>query len=141
MPAPRFATASAASRPLHVVSTDDLPAWKAAQPTAIQAWLDSAGFDAALGETRLLPGADGTVAAAVVGHGTARTRARTRFGVAKAAALLPAGDWHIATPLSADDAREAALGWLLASYRFDRYRPGKKEKPTACLVAPEGVDA
>ncbi|MGL5009895.1 MAG: leucyl aminopeptidase family protein, partial [Paracoccaceae bacterium] len=46
-----------------------------------------------------------------------------------------------ATPLSADDAREAALGWLLASYRFDRYRPGKKEKPTACLVAPEGVDA
>lgn len=138
---PGFAPVSAAARPLFVVTSDDLPAWRAAQPGHWQAWLHSTGFAATLGETCLLPGTDGTVTAAVVGHGTASARARQRFGLARAAAHLPAGDWRLDAPLTDAVATEAALGWLLASYTFTRYRPGKVDRPTARLVAPAGVNA
>jgi leucyl aminopeptidase len=36
---------------------------------------------------------------------------------------------------------EAALGWLLAQYRFDRYRPAKTGAALPQLKAPEGCDA
>jgi leucyl aminopeptidase len=101
-------------------------------------WLSASGFKAGLGEVRLLPGPQGVVGA-VVGRGTAQERARTRFGLARAATALPAGDWRLVGDLAPDAAAEAALGWLLAGYRFDRYR---SSTPAAVrLVAPEGVDA
>jgi leucyl aminopeptidase len=138
---PCFAQPSDTSRALHVVAPDVLDSWHAGLPAPWQAWLAGTGFEAALGDVRLLPGPDGAVAAAVVGFGTAKARARQRFGLAKAVAALPAGDWHLVGDLTPDQAAEAALGWLLAGYRFDRYRPGKPAMPVAQLVAPEGVDA
>ena len=138
---PSFAPMSAAARPLFVVSPDDLPNWRAQQPAHWQAWLTSTTFDATLGETRLLPTPDGHIAAAVTGLGTAKARARQRFGLAKAAAHLPPGDWHLQGSLMPAQAEEAALGWLLGSYTFNRYRPGKAEKPEPRLVAPAGINA
>jgi leucyl aminopeptidase len=137
---PRFAEASADSRPLYVVTPDGLGTFIASLQADWQVWLTAAGFKAGLGETQLLPGPDG-VAAAVVGFGTAQARTRVRFGVAKAAGNIPAGDWHLVGALTEAEAEEAALGWLLASYRFDRYRPGKAETAQPQLVAPSGVDA
>ena len=138
---PSFAPFTAAALPLHVIDPAGLDDWRAAQPAHWQAWLQGTSFAAALGEVRLLPAPDGTVAAAVVGHGTPQARARQRFGLAKAAGLLPAGDWQLQGAISPDDAREAALGWLLSSYAFNRYRPNKPARALARLVAPEGVDA
>ncbi len=102
------------------------------------AWVRAAGFAAKAGEVVLLPGADGAVVGALVGTGSDSERARGRFLVAQAAGRLPAGAWRI-EGLVGDALEEAALGWLLASYRFDRYRTG--DTPRAALVAPEGVDA
>jgi leucyl aminopeptidase len=138
---PTFAPPSPTARPLHIVSPEGLADWRTAQPAHWQAWLDSAGFEAGLGEVRLLPGPDGAVAAAVVGHGTAKARARVRFGLARAQAALPAGDWRLEGALTTGEAAEAALGWLLHSYTFNRYRPGKVDQAQARLVAPSGVDA
>ncbi|EEW26795.1 leucyl aminopeptidase family protein [Rhodobacter ferrooxidans] len=135
-----FAAPDAASRPLHVVVADDLSGWLAAQPAAVRGWLTDGDFKAALGDLRLLPAADGGVAAAVVGYGSAKTRARGRFGLARAATALPAGDWHF-EGLPEADRDEAALGWLLAQYRFDRYRPGAEIGPIARLKLPKGCDA
>jgi leucyl aminopeptidase len=137
---PSFAEPSAAARALHAVSPDDLPTWRAAQPAPWQAWLESTGFEAGLGELRLLPGADGQVAAAVVGLGTAKARARQRFGVVKAVGQLPAGDWTLQGNLTPDQVTEAALGWLLQGYAFTRYRRSKSDKAQARLVAPADVD-
>ncbi len=135
---PRFAPADGTSRPLHVVSAEGLPGWLAARPQAVRDWLTGCGFAAGLGELALLPGEGGPVAA-VVGHGTARARARTRFALARAATALPAGNWHLEADLPPQDRDEAALGWLLAQYRFDRYASAKPA--TAHLVAPPGCDA
>lgn len=79
--------------------------------------------------------------AGVVGLGTAQARRRVRFGLAKAVSSLPAGDWALTGDLTVDERAEAALGWLLAGYRFDRYRPARKVPVLPRLVCPEGVDA
>ncbi|MDR0810360.1 MAG: leucyl aminopeptidase family protein, partial [Gemmobacter sp.] len=134
---PAFADPQSPSRPLYVVDMEGLESWLAAQPVETACWLRDAAFKAGLGEVALIPGAGGAVAGGVIGLGTARARARTRFGLAKAVAVLPAGDWHF-TGLPRDVAAEAALGWLLAQYRFDRYKPAERVLPG--LKCPEGVD-
>lgn len=138
--APRFADAADAL-PLHVVTPAALPAWRAAQSPVWQAWLTGTGFDAALGDVRLLPGPDGAPMAAVAGLGTDKARLRLRFGLAKAAAALPAGSWRLQGDLSPSQREEAALAFLLAAYRFDRYRPGKATSDITRLVCPDGCDA
>lgn len=136
---PAFADAGAAALPLHVVAPEDLDALKS-RLGAAGAWLDATGFKADLGELRLLPAADGGVAGAVAGYGTAKARRRLRFGLAKAVAGLPAGAWRLEGDLSVNDRAEAALGWLLTQYRFARYKQAK-DRPAALLVCPDGVDA
>ncbi|MDP2084188.1 MAG: leucyl aminopeptidase family protein [Gemmobacter sp.] len=133
------AEADGPALPLHVVRAEDAPAWLAAQPATVQGWLSAQGWKGAAGDPVLLPGADGTVAGAVMGLGDAVARGRSRFAVARAAARLPEGVWSLAGDLSPEDRDEAALGWLLAGYRFDRYRAAKA--PAARLRAPEGCDA
>lgn len=135
---PAFAAADAVSKPLHIVSPEGLQDFLAASPQA--EWLRAAGFEAGLGELVLLPGAGG-VEGAVAGIGTDKARRRSRFGLARAFAALPAGDWHLTGPLTPALADEAALAALLSSYRFDRYRPGKTQKPAARIKAPAGTDA
>lgn len=135
---PVFAHPASPSRPLHVVATDDLDRWLETQPQPVAVWLRDSAFQAALGDVRLVPNAQGQVVAAVIGNGTARSRTRTRFGLAKAVAALPAGDWHF-EELAEEFRTEAALGWLLAQYRFDRYRGPADPRPG--LKCPEGVDA
>ncbi|WP_392338025.1 leucyl aminopeptidase family protein [Loktanella salsilacus] len=132
---PMFAAAGTTATPLHVIDADHLDTI----PAAARTWADTCGFKAAAGATLCIPGPDGTIAMALVGQGTATSRKRTRFAVAAAARKLPAGTYAIASGLTGSDLTEAALGWLLESYDFARYR---SPKPAAAqLVAPDGVDA
>ena len=134
---PAFADPDAPSRPLHVVAADALPGWLGRQPQETAVWLQDCGFKAGLGDVRLIPGPGGMVVGAVIGFGTAKTRARSRFALSRAVAALPAGDWHF-EGLAAEHRAEAALGWLLAQYRFDRYRPAPAILPG--LKCPDGVN-
>jgi leucyl aminopeptidase len=135
---PEFAPADAASRPIFILGEEGLADWLVNQSQQVQAWLAATGFKAGLGDLALLPGAQG-LEAAVLGYGTAKSRARMRFGMAGAASSLPVGDWHFETDLAGDALEEAVLGWLLAQYRFDRYRPAKTALPR--LKVPDGVNA
>ena len=137
---PAFADPASPSRALHVVAADDFAAWLSRQPSHWQTWLSAQSFDAALGEVRLLPGLDGSVTSAIAGFGMPKSRARTRFGLARAFQSLPAGNWHLDGNLTQTQRDEAALAALLASYRFDRYRPGKAASPQPLLKAPDGCD-
>lgn len=138
---PAFADPEAGALPLTVVPVDALEAALARLTAPQVAWLRATGFEAGLGDARALPGPGGDPVAAVVGHGTPAARARTRFGLAKAATSLPPGPWRLTNDLPPDAAGEMALGWLFQSYRFDRYRPTAKPAPVARLVPPAGVDA
>jgi leucyl aminopeptidase len=135
MTQPRFANASDPFRTLTVVTAEDWPSFRDTHPA--RDWLDATGFEAGLGDLRLIPGADG-VASAVAGLGTAKARSRLRFGLAKAVAGLPAGNWALEGGLTPAQKDEAVLAWLLQSYRFDRYHAAKPAE--ALLRLPEGVD-
>jgi leucyl aminopeptidase len=137
---PRFAPADAAARSLHLLQSADLTGFLNRCDAREAAWLRATGFEAGLGEMRLIPSQTGEVQAAVAGLGTAQARARLRFGLAKAVAGLPAGAWTLAGDLPQPLVEEAALGWLLSQYRFDRYRPGKAAAALPQLVAPQGID-
>ncbi len=130
-----FAPADADAIPLHVIDADHLDAI----PDAAQTWAALHSFKGGAGAVLTVPGSDGSIAMALVGQGGAKARKRGRFAVAPAARKLPAGTYKIASGLEGQDLEEAALGWLLESYDFDRYR---KPKPArALLVAPAAIDA
>ena len=128
------------AKPVHVIPAESLAAWVANQSPALRAWISAMGFAASLGETLVLPGPDGSPEAALFGWGKSSVRRRDRFGLALAAMRLPAGRWRIESEGAEMDASLEALGWLLAGYRFERYRSAA-EKPQAELVVPPGVDA
>jgi len=136
-PEMRFAPEGGAALPLYLVSAGaDLPA---ALSPAQAAFARAQGFAGALGAICLLPDAEGGLAAALAGHGTAEQRARQRFPLAGAAAKLPAGSWRLVHDLAPEALEIEALGWLLEGYRFADY--AKLTPPGARLVAPEGVNA
>jgi leucyl aminopeptidase len=121
---PDFAPASAqTSLPLYICADGQLPDLTPAQA----AWASAQGFTGAAGQLCVLPAEDGRPAGALFG------RDPSRMSIARAAAALPEGDWALS-----EGTEEDALAWLLAGYRFDRYKSSKPQK--ARLICPEGVD-
>ncbi len=134
-----FADPDAPSVPLFLVPKPEAEDWVARQAEAARAWLTLHGFKGGLGQTVVVPSADGGPAFAVMGYGAETDRARDRFHLARAQKALPEGVYHLASNLPSGGIETEALGWLLAQYRFDRYKSGKG--PGAALKAPTGVDA
>lgn len=135
-----FSDPQSPTRPLHAVRSEDLDDWIAGQDERIQSWVRSNAWKAKRGSVIVLPGPDGEPEAAAVGLGERRSAGRERFPVATARGRLPAGAWRLEGQLDPDERNEAALGWLLAGYRFDRYLSNGPQD-LADLVAPEGCDA
>ena len=133
-----FAPSGTPSRPLTLVSAEKLGVWMQVQTPAARAWAEANGFAAKFGEVLLMPGETGEIMGAVGGLGDDKARARGRFATGAMRPKLPEGAWHFETSLAGDDLDEAALGWLLAGYTFDRY--ASAPAPKATLVAPEGLD-
>lgn len=125
--------------PLTIVEPDGLSDLKRTLDPVALGWLEAQGFAAGPGACVTLPGPDGAIVAAIVGIGDASAQRRGRFLAAKAASLLPKGDYRLVSAPASADLDEFALGWLLEGYRFTRYKAGKA--PAARLVAPDGVDA
>ncbi len=136
---PEFAAPDATSLPLLAIPSDGLGDALSSLPPTAAAFLRATGFEGALGDTRVYAGPDGAAAGAVIGLGTSGARARSRFALARAAGALPGGNWRLEGISDPADRTEAALGWLLQSYRFERYRKASA-KPVPRLVPPEGTD-
>ena len=138
MPALAFAPDDAPSLPLVAVSRGGLDAWLATQDVPVRTWAEATGFDAGAGRVMTVPDSSGRIVCAVAGLGTAKDAARERFVLGKVRSLLPAGTYRLETELEGEALEEAALGWLLAGYRFGRYKSAPE--PRADLVAPAGID-
>ncbi|XDA98553.1 leucyl aminopeptidase family protein [Sulfitobacter sp. LCG007] len=125
--------------PLHLLPEDDLDEWLRDRPAAVSGWVRASGFTGALGQALAVPDGDGGIALALAGYGTPASRTRGRFHLAAAAAKLPEGCYGLQSDLDTDTLSAESLGWLLAGYRFERYK--KKPAMRARLVAPDGVDS
>jgi leucyl aminopeptidase len=110
--------APAGARPVVALPATGYREWRSAQPERIRAWLEGSGFEAKGGASALLPGADGAVEGALLVLG----EAAEPWDFAALRAKLPAGDWRLETAGETPDLAQAALGFALAGYRFERYR-------------------
>ncbi|MFF8798772.1 MULTISPECIES: leucyl aminopeptidase family protein [unclassified Methylobacterium] len=135
---PALLASAAEAIPILCVTAQDWAGAEAALPPIQRAFAAATGFAPKAGRVALLPGDDGRLARVLLGLGEAEAPARDRFLAGKLPGTLPAGDYRF-EPGDGFDAGEAALAWLLGSYRFERYR--KPGEPRPRLVAPEGADA
>ncbi|MEQ8814252.1 MAG: leucyl aminopeptidase family protein [Thalassobaculum sp.] len=128
--------ATAGTVPLTPIAASGLDAWLAAADGRTAAWVRATGFKAKAGEVALLPDDKGGMARVLLG-----VEAVERTGLWDYAGLpgsLPAGRYAIDTAIEPADATRAALGWALATYRFDRYTAMPAAE--AELVWPKGAD-
>ncbi|MGH8181626.1 MAG: leucyl aminopeptidase family protein, partial [Steroidobacteraceae bacterium] len=136
-----LSTDPADSRPLWVVTEEELPGWLAGQPSAVVGWVRAHGFQAERHRVLSLPSAEGGIGGAVAGLGSlASVRDLTLWHAAGLSDRLPAQSWQVATPLTPPAATRFLLGWLMGAYRMDRYRLEGAEPARAVLVPPRGAD-
>ena len=131
-----FATDAAGARPIWLATREEWPDVRGRLPAAARDFAAAAGYEPAAGKLLLLPGPDG-LAGAVFGLGAREAAARDPFLPGQLATTLPAGVWRFDGAPAAPD--QAALAFLLSSYRFTRYKGAPGE--VARLVCPAGADA
>ncbi len=125
-----FAPPSASSLPVWFTPAgDDLPA-------AARDWAKATGFKPGAGKALLVPGKGAALAGAVFGVEGASAKSKNPFLAGRLVGALPAGNWRFEGAVG--DARLAALGFALGSYRFRRYKAG--EDDGVRIAAPDGVD-
>ncbi|WP_428150951.1 leucyl aminopeptidase family protein [Brevundimonas sp.] len=105
---------------------------KGALAPSARTWAERLGFRGKAGEMLVVPDASGGIDHVLVGAGKTFDPMSARA----LSARLPSGVYRLeAEP---EDARVAALAFLLGRYAFDRYKT--KERPDVRLVAPDGLD-
>lgn len=117
------------------LNPETLGAWAKAQPKRVQEWLKSSGYTAAAGAILLLQNDAGGLERVLLGAG----KDDSLYTYADLPARLPKNDagYFIDTKMTTDRANSAALGWILGSYHFAKY---KKKKEFVQLVWPETAD-
>lgn len=126
---------SAKPLPVYIFAQKSFDAWSRKQPATSRNWLKANGYKSSPGKGCLLPAANGSLAGAAF----CMDDKPTVWSLAPLVALLPAGLYRIEGHLTAETATQAALGWVLATYRFGKYKK-KDKQPLPVLVAPEGCD-
>ena len=132
-----FASPTPDATPVWLVSAENWPTVKSTIGAAAAAFAERCGFEPKGGRMQLLPGEAGALAGVLFGVDEANAPTRDPFAPGKLATSLPEGVYQFAN--SPQDADLAALGFLLALYRYDRFKADKAPKPR--FVAPDEVDA
>jgi leucyl aminopeptidase len=132
-----FASSTPDATPVWFVSTGNWPSVKSMIGETAAAFAERCGFRPKAGRMQLLPGDAGALAGVLYGVDEANAATRDPFSPGKLATSLPEGVYRFEN--RPQDADLAALGFLLALYRYDRFKANKAPKPS--LVAPDEVDA
>jgi leucyl aminopeptidase len=127
------ARSTARTVPIIVVDQAAYTAWRKKQSATRRAWLDGNAFVPSGHRVCLVPGSGG-VSLALLG-----TSDSGPWTWATAAQRLPPGRYRIESVTSPEEATDAAIGWALASYAFDRYL-SSPDRPRRELVWPAGAD-
>ncbi len=125
----------AGSTPITVVEEGDFENWLEGQPDRIKGWVEANDFKAKNGKHLLLPGEDGSVASILF---IQNMDGWNIWSLSSLPGSLPAGVYHLEADLKEKEATEAAAGWSLATYVFDRYKD--MDKCFATLILPKAAD-
>jgi leucyl aminopeptidase len=121
--------------PLHAVNASNLKRWLPTRGKREADWLRAANFSAKEYELLLVPNGSGGLASAVLGLGSGHDP----LALAAFSESLPQGTYALGDVPSEVGGARAALGWVLGTYKFDRYRK-KQPQPFPKLVLPKGAD-
>jgi leucyl aminopeptidase len=135
MPA-AFADPTPDAVPIRFVTHESWPKEETEFPERARNFGRASKFEPKAGRLLLVPGDDGAISEVVFALGSAEARDSDPFLPGELATRLPAGTYRFAN--APGDAAPAALAFLLASYRFGKYKRADKEGPR--LVCPEGVN-
>ena len=116
------------------LTSETFPGWLSRQSARVRGWVGSTGFSAAANTFLLLPSSKGPMERVLAGI----EADAGPWTFAFLASSLPAGSYVIDSELDANAASQAAVGWALAGYAFDRYK--KSEAKRAKLVWPARAD-
>ena len=131
-----FTAANARTIPIIPIETAVFSAWLKKQPAAMKRWVASAGFMAEPGSVSLVAGSDGALSTVLLGVDDHQGL----WSYAALPNLLPAGRYRIDAAMEKDGATNAAIGWALGCYRFDRYKSRKSDAAHPGLVWPRNCD-
>jgi len=106
-----------------------LEGWKQQAAPRQLRWAEAAGFAAKPGQCLALPDAEGEIHAWLFGM----QEQGWLFQLAEIQTKLPAATYVLQCDWSQDRLRQAALGWGLAAYRFERYRRRVEPRPLLLL--------
>lgn len=152
VPEQYFTNDATTAVPVTPVTPERLSEWQDGLDVRHRAWADANGFRAKPGSVCILAGDDGRVVAVAAGF-PGDDGGNVIWDWSATAKALPPGVYQITTNvdgsvLDKDRAEQAALGWGLNGYVFDRYRSAKSKKDAAdtsnantILVWPEIADA
>lgn len=120
---------------LRAVSKEGLAGWKSAATANQRQWLEDADFVADADRFCAVPGANGSMETCLFGY-------QDQGALYRLAALptgLPKGVYRLDCDWPREHRVQAALGWGLASYRFDRYKADNRTNPV--LLLDEDIDS
>ncbi len=126
---------SKGATPVHLIAEADFDAWSADAAPYIKAWARVNGFKGGAGKHLCVPDETGALGAVLVGI----SDPVSIWDTGSLARALPAGEYTLADGAASASAEAAALGWLLGSYEFDRYKAPAAAPAT--LRMPDGIDA
>ena len=130
-----FADPAPDAVPIHFVTRGSWPKEEAELPERARNFARASGFEPKAGRLLFVPGDDGAIARVLFALESAGSRSADPFLPGELATRLPAGAYRFAN--EPHDPGLAALAFLLASYRFGKYKSAEKEQPR--LVVPDGV--
>ena len=123
---------AAGAVPISVFDAAGLTAWLAGQEPRIGAWIEASGFEPKAGAFCPIPGTAGTLERVLCGRDADTPDI---WCIAALPERLPPGDYALECGA---DPGQAALGWMLGAYRFDRYKTAEK-KARPVLGLPDGI--
>jgi leucyl aminopeptidase len=122
--------------PVDLVGSEDVDRALTALDERERRFAVAAGFKAEAGRLLLIPDVEGNLGRVLFGLGSQDSAERSPLLAGKLATGLPAGTFRLAEGV--EEPELATLAFALASYRFERYRKPKADRPR--LVVPQGVD-
>lgn len=120
--------AGSSSIPLQILTEANFAKWSKGLPAKIAKQLKLHGFQAKAGTYCLILSDKGDIARVAVGV----SEPISLWDIAALPDKLPVGTYSLQGDVSPEDESQLALGWLLACYRFDRYK--KLTAPVAQLA-------
>ena len=120
--------------PVHALYEKDVPGFLDGRQAFVKAFAELSDFKGKAGQVLVTPNTEGGIDRVLFGLGD-RAEAQTFRALA---AKLPAGEYRIASAPAEISPEQIALAFALGSYRFDRYKKKKDDRPR--LVAAEQVD-